>query len=449
MPGFGAPKFKWTAGPKASGKMKGFMWTKIKNVDKTIFKDLSEKELRDFAFSWDEVESTFAIKKVKAKDLSAKAGADDGSALVNLIDGKTSQNLQVWLSQYKDVPMSKIVSALLKLDEKAFQAAQIKTLIATLPGKDNTHAVNDYLKDGGDKARLGNAEVFTIELQRVPSVELYLEAFLFYLDFESAKADIRPSIVSVRNASRQVFASKRWTKLIQLILHLGNFINGNSIRGDTPGFQLSSVLKLQDTKSTDNKMSLLDYLVRTVKEKEPDLLAWPEDMKDLHDASRVSTSQLQADVGTLRKGVRTVKDALAAVGADAQHFTLKMETFVARAENAIEKIQADMDKMAKGYDKLAAFFGCDPAKMPADEFFGTVYKFATSFEMTVKNLTLAEERAKTAARREDAKAAKLAEYRQKKAALAEKGEEVSAFDSMLNSIAVGDAFVHSRGGKDE
>lgn len=106
---------------------------------------------------------------------------------------------------------------------QAFTPATLRTLIKTLPGKDNTNAVNDYLKDGGDKKRLGAAEAFTIELQKVPQLELFLQSFLYMTEFEAKKADIKPAIEVVRLASREVFGSRRFARIIQIVLFMGTF----------------------------------------------------------------------------------------------------------------------------------------------------------------------------------------------------------------------------------
>jgi hypothetical protein len=186
-----------------------------------------------------------------AKAAGAKAQKDD--ATVNLLDGKISQNLSIWLSQYKNKTNAELTRALMSLDSTLFTAASIKTLASTLPGKDGERAVQGYLSDGGDAKRLGAPEKFTLELAKIPALEELLHAFLFMLEFESSAGDVRPSIEAVRLASREVFASKRFSRLLQVVMWLGNFLNGTTARGDAPGFKLESLLKIEDTKTSDNK----------------------------------------------------------------------------------------------------------------------------------------------------------------------------------------------------
>lgn len=51
------------------------------------------------------------------------------------------------------------------------------------------------------------------------------------------------------------------------MLTLGNFLNGGATKGLTYGFKLTALSKMVDTKTIDNKSSLMHYLVRLLKDK--------------------------------------------------------------------------------------------------------------------------------------------------------------------------------------
>lgn len=116
-------KYKWKLTPAPKGKLKGFQWSKLnpKDADKTIFKKFQvhyyyfcsiyydwffkkclrsqEAPLDGFKFDFNELEQKFAVAPVKTTDAKSTK-KDDGVA--NVLDGKISQNLSIWLSQYKD-----------------------------------------------------------------------------------------------------------------------------------------------------------------------------------------------------------------------------------------------------------------------------------------------------------------------------------------------------------
>jgi dishevelled associated activator of morphogenesis len=409
-------KFKWKLTPDPKTKLKGFQWVKMnpKDADKTIFKKFQETPLENFKFDFQELEAEFAVAAPSAKASGAKAAKEE-NATVNLLEGKVSQNLSIWLSQYKNKTTSELTRAMMSLDSTLFTPASIKTLLTTLPGKDGERAVQAYLTDGGDAKRLDAPEKFTLELAKVPALEALLSAFLFMLEFEAQASDVRPAIEAVRLASREVFASKRFSRLLQVVMHLGNFLNGTTARGDAPGFKLESLNKIEDTKTSDNKRTLLYYLVGKVKEQDPQLLQWADDLKNVYAAARVALPQMTLDVKQLKDGIAAVKEAKAAMPAEHRSLHTKFEAFLLKAEEAVEKLAADKDKMEKQYVKMAEQFGVDGEKMLPDEFFGMIQTFADRFAASVKQLELEADRLTKETKREAAKAAKLAEFQKAKA----------------------------------
>lgn len=50
--------------------------------------------------------------------------------------------------------------------------------------------------------------------------------------------------------------------LLSLVLAYGNYMNGNTQRGQADGFQLDVLLKLRDVKAKDSDVTLLQYTVK-------------------------------------------------------------------------------------------------------------------------------------------------------------------------------------------
>ncbi len=65
-------------------------------------------------------------------------------------------------------------------------------------------------------------------------------------------------------ASEEVQTSKKFKGVMEIVLALGNYINGGTYRGGAYGFKLDILTKLQDTKSSDNKTTLLHYLATLI-----------------------------------------------------------------------------------------------------------------------------------------------------------------------------------------
>jgi hypothetical protein len=78
------------------------------------------------------------------------------------------------------------------LNQKEFSIEQVKQLSQSLPSKDDIANIEQYLQSGGDITRLGPAERFALEVQKIPQLPQLLQAFAFKLSFEPKKVDIKP-----------------------------------------------------------------------------------------------------------------------------------------------------------------------------------------------------------------------------------------------------------------
>ena len=75
------------------------------------------------------------------------------------------------------------------------------------------------------------------------------------------KADIKPSLETVLTALNEIESSAKFRNVLEIILALGNIINGGTRRGEAYGFKLSSLRQMTDLRTTDNKKTLMMFLV--------------------------------------------------------------------------------------------------------------------------------------------------------------------------------------------
>ena len=69
---------------------------------------------------------------------------------------------------------------------------------------------------------------------------------------------------TLKTACEEISHSESFSKVMELILELGNFLNAKTPRGDAFGFTLQSLLKIQDTKSSDLTINLMHYLASVI-----------------------------------------------------------------------------------------------------------------------------------------------------------------------------------------
>ncbi|EFA83348.1 actin binding protein [Heterostelium album PN500] len=437
--------------PLPGMKMKGLQWTSLndKKIQGTVFSKFTVDSSKDINLDYKEIEEAFQAKVIEKKESSAPKK----SGPVAIIDGKTSQNLSIFLSQFKGKSFDDICGAINRGDELMFQSNHIDALITFLPSDDDINNINEFLKEEKDVTKLGTAEQFSLKINAVPSVKTRLTAMKFRFGYGPKKSDIKLDIANFRTAVKELSESTKIPKIIEIILILGNFINGGTPRGNAFGFKLNTITKLADTKSTDNKMSLINYLAKVLQKDFNSLTNFAEELKHVEPASKISMSNLLSEIATLRKDFLQVQKTIETLAPSDDQDTFKstFETFLKVAQEDIDQITDNSQQMETEFRTLATNYGEDP-KIDPSEFLMMFVKFVEQYDKSTKeNEQLAQQAEKIAKREaakklkeeEDAKKKQAAEERKKKGASEEVMPE-AVVDDLLNTIASGDAFKNRR-----
>ncbi|KAL2939997.1 Formin-like protein 17 [Bienertia sinuspersici] len=164
-----------------------------------------------------------------------------GGLTVSVVELRRAYNCEIMLTKVK-IPLPDLMNSVLVLDDSALDVDQVENLIKFCPTKEEMELLKGYK---GDKENLGKCEQFFLELMKVPRVEAKLRVFSFKIHFNT-----------------QIRSSVKLKRVMQTILSLGNALNQGTARGAAVGFRLDSLLKLTDTRSRNNKMTLMHYLCK-------------------------------------------------------------------------------------------------------------------------------------------------------------------------------------------
>eukprot|EP01028_Stygiella_incarcerata_P000190 TRINITY_DN1027_c2_g1_i3.p1 TRINITY_DN1027_c2_g1~~TRINITY_DN1027_c2_g1_i3.p1 ORF type:complete len:548 (+),score=205.67 TRINITY_DN1027_c2_g1_i3:124-1644(+) len=382
---------------KPSSQLKAFHWKKLPNmkVAQTVWiqKKLAEKT-KDVAMDTESLETLFAAKK------KASAGDDDSSkaakvakpTVVTLLDPKRAQNVAILLgSTFKKVSFPDIRKWILNMDESHLTAQHVISLSQVVPQPDEIETLQSYSED---ISKLGSSEQFFLELMQIPRLETRLSSWIFKRKFDTQLQELRPNIDALIDAAKEMRESERFMKFLQVVLAIGNFVNGGSFRANAYGFQLNCLTKLQETKSLDGKTTLLDYVVEHCLRKSPEILEFPSDMAHVEDAIRVSITNLQQETAQVQKGMKMVQVELkqSAYDTEGDSFKEVMEAFERRGSEDLDAMMDRFKTMEETMEKLAMYFGEDPAKFSPEEFFGEIGKFMTMLAASKKKVAIEMEK---------------------------------------------------------
>lgn len=455
-PGFPVVKLPYGLEPKKTYKpetvMKRVNWTKIvpqemaencfwikvkeeKFENPDLFAQLSlcfssqskvRKDLKD------ENEEKVPQFKKKAKEL-------------RILDAKTAQNLSIFLGSFR-LPYEEIRDIVLQVDEERLSESLIQNLIKNLPEQKELNALAE-LK--GEYEELVESEQFGIVMSSVKLLRPRLNGILFKLTFEEQVNNIRPDIMNVTFACEEVKKSEGFSKLLELVLLVGNYMNAGSRNAQTFGFNISFLCKLRDTKSVSQNTTLLHFLAEKCEESYSEILRFPDELEHVENASKVSAEILKSSLTNMERHIQRLENDIEnfpKTDDEQDKFVEKMSGFSKSSREQYEKLSTMHKNMQKLYESIGSYFAFDPHSVSVEEFFGELANFRMLFMEAVK------ENHKKREMEEKIKRAKLAkekaerekqERQQKKKQLIDmnkEGDETGVMDSLMEALQSGAAF---------
>ena len=137
-----------------------------------------------------------------------------------------------------------------------------------------------------------------------------LKSLRFMLHYPELVQDCKPDIVAATAACEEVRRSKKFGKLLEIILLIGNIMNTGSRNAESVGFDISYLPKLCNTKDRDNKSTLLHFLVETVEKNHPELLNFHDELMHLEKSARVSIENVQKSLKQMDNNIKNLETDL-------------------------------------------------------------------------------------------------------------------------------------------
>uniref|UniRef100_A0A8C3J6C9 Diaphanous related formin 3 n=1 Tax=Calidris pygmaea TaxID=425635 RepID=A0A8C3J6C9_9CHAR len=428
--------------------MKRLNWSKIRPQEMTesCFWVKAEEDKYENADMLCKLELTFCCqKRVKKEeeDFEEKKSIKKRIKELKVLDPKIAQNLSIFLGSFR-VPYEEIKMMILEVDETQLSESMIQNLIKHLPEQEQLNALSKFKSEYNN---LSEPEQFGVVMSNVKRLRPRLSAILFKLQFEEQVNNIKPDIMAVSAACEEIKKSKSFSKLLELVLLMGNYMNAGSRNAQTFGYNLSSLCKLKDTKSADQKTTLLHFLVEVCEESYQDVLNFVEDFQHLDKASKVSAENLEKSLKHMERQLQQLeKDLQTFPVPEDKHDKFVTKIFLVHAKEDFQKLSRLHENMEKLYQNVMGYYAIDLKKVSVEEFLTDLNNFRTMFMQAVKeNMRRreAEEKQRRAKIAKEKAEKEKQERQQKKKRLLEmktEGEETGVMDSLLEALQSGAAF---------
>uniref|UniRef100_A0A9J7X3T2 Diaphanous-related formin 3 n=2 Tax=Cyprinus carpio TaxID=7962 RepID=A0A9J7X3T2_CYPCA len=385
-------------------------------------------------------------ERVWPVDELLQGALDANSFSLSLFLSLSLKPLAIFLGSFR-MPYEEIRRIILEVDEDQLTEPMIQNLVKYLPEQEQLNALVKYKSE---YANLSEPEQFGVVMSSVKRLRPRLNSILFKLQFEEQVSNLRLDIMAVNAACDEARKSKPFSRLLELILLMGNFMNAGSRNAQSFGFNLSSLCKLKDTKSADQTSTLLHFLVEICEEKFPEVLKFVEDLQHVDQASRVSAENLEKSLRQMEKQLLQLEkdlDTFSSTDDQKDLFHSKMAiSFHTFARDQYQKLVIMHSNMMTLYLNMLEYFAIDPKKTSVEELFTDLSNFRAMFMQAVKENArrreAEEKQRKARIAREKAEREKQ-ERQMKKKRLLEvntENDETGVMDCLLEALQSGAAF---------
>ena len=354
--------------------MKSLFWDVIqaKDIKDTIWDELDDTKIK---INLDKFEEKFSQVKKEPKKVEVQKKTPAKKEKKTFLEPDRTRMMSIVLNKIR-IDTLELSDAIEQYDLKILTQDVCGLLLPILPNDAEVKEVSNF--QGDIMEDLAVCDQFVLIISGIAAFKERIKAIIFKYNYLSDYMIIIEEINRVFTVFKFMKEDKNLKRLLEIILALGNYMNGGSFRGGAFGFTLNSLPKLVDTKSSG--ITFIDYIIKFIYEqiKEPDVLKVIIGLKEFDKLQYQSIVESCKQMENRWKDVLALKKALA----DNKDMLLdedKSEKFLSQfyndAEGKIKEIKEKVEKIDQDYLDLAKFYGENPQKFTMVQFVDTFRKF--------------------------------------------------------------------------
>ncbi|KAL7271000.1 hypothetical protein RUND412_006268 [Rhizina undulata] len=401
-------------GIRPKKKLKPMHWEKLDGVEYTLWANRIDKETMIDELSkkgvLEEMERMFVFKE--ARLLKKK---DTGEKKKEFLDSGVVKSFQIALSRYSAIPPDQVVKKILLCDKDILDNAAIMDFLQ----KEELCNISDnlmkqlapYSIDWTEAdAEKHKREADPNELRRED--QLYLEtaynlrhywksrvrALALTRSLDADYTELQSKLSQIVKVADTIRASKSFHGVLNVILHMGNFMNDASKQAT--GFKLGTLSRLVNVKDEKNQRTFMDYVEMTIRVKFPE---WEGFMDELHECISLE----KADVDNLMQQSKRFIDNINSIQtsvdsgnlSDAKKFHPQDKVLqvvlpiMTEARKKAGFLKDYLEAMTKTFNDLLTYYGEDPNdESSRKKFFKMIADFLKDYKIShQKNIDIEEE----------------------------------------------------------
>lgn len=267
------------------------------------------------------------------------------------------------------------------LDDEALSAENVELLLANLPSEEEQDMLRKAKSALEENEAWDLPEEFMMKLIEIPKYGVRIRVWWFLNSFETVYSTLTGAVTDVTNACICVLHSERVKRLLALIVHVGNYLNGGTPRGCADGFDIDTLGKLGTLRASKRDVggNLVDYIARQIDRDFPGMLS---EMFEANQEYELVNRARKHRAGDLRSEVTTVLTQAAWYG---QELPTELQSRRDQVNHRIEQLRdlnAAFDVMSDSYASLCAWFHTDKMRH-TDEFFNIWHEFLSDVKKSL------------------------------------------------------------------
>lgn len=358
--------------------MKQLYWDKVPdhNVEGTIWTQLSDANVQ---FDRTEFEERFASSDKKAAAAPVKAEKPKAEHAA-ILESKREYAINIALSRIK-MTAEATRDVIMALDPAVLHEELCMVLLKIIPTPEEAEALRLYHGTG----QLSKAEQFLKTIGDIPASRL--EFHLLRLRYEDTVKGLDSSLGVQERAvhALAVPTNKALKRLMEVVLCLGNHMNGGTRNGQAYGFKLETLIKVNSTQGKDE--NLMHFLCQILQEAYPEVEGFVSDLSMLPQAIRMDSATLAADIEKFAATAAKLKVEVAKERNEmVDGFARSMKSFNDRAQLDAAGLCARAAALDIETAQLLKSFGEDPKKKKREDLLQLFNTFRNNYLKAQKEL---------------------------------------------------------------
>lgn len=329
--------------------------------------------------------SKFSTEATKVKNLTEKpVSTAPISGGLRVINKDTAQSILILLNTLlKNVPYEQLKRDLLLVNMTALKLDTVDRIIEYIPPPEQMQRLQKLKKSG---EQLMEAETFLATIGEIDGLLPRLQSISFKISFPESFQYLKHFILNSTAAGEEVRTNKKFSQILELILLVGNYMNSGLKLNRAFGYDIPFLTKITDVKDSQNRRTLMNYLVDTIERKFPDLLHFYDELSHVDRAAGVSLEFMRDNIQQMKLTCEDLNYELEN-RKDPQspddNFFMVMRVFGLRCTDQIKLLTKITNDLEKYYKEMAEYFVFEVKEYPMDKFFNDIKIFKYFFMQAV------------------------------------------------------------------